>query len=305
MNFKDLRVRRAIIGAMMLVACFQSSVAALRDLRFVLESRTFDYLLLGEVHDNERLHSLRYDHLLDASRVLEGRSVILALEQFDVERQGALDQFIASLSEVERQDPATARKLAQAGGFNFEGWTWKNYESTLQLALLRHWKVLAANLSRGQASALSKGGVSALLEDLNMAWASEELARMAKDMQDGHCGLLPERAIGGMVKAQQARDAQMAKVVAHAKAAVPGSLVVLLAGNGHIRKDSGVPRYLRVLDPQAALLAWGFVETPLGEVTADPVYDEVIVATAQPRPDPCEGLKEKMLGAPPRGAPQR
>jgi uncharacterized iron-regulated protein len=304
-KFKNMKLPYTLIAAMIFAACSQSSATTAGDPRDFIKWRALDYVLLGEVHDNERLHALRYGHVVDVATVLEGRPVILALEQFDVERQGALDQFLANLSEVERQEPATARKLAQAAGFNFEGWAWKNYEPTLQLALRRHWKVLAANLSRAQAMALSKGGASPLLENLNLEWTGQELARMAQEMQDGHCGLLPERAIGGMVKAQQARDAQMAKVVAQAKADAPGSLVLLLAGNGHVRKDSGVPRYLRALDPQATIFAWGFIETPLGEATSGSVYDEVISAAAQARPDPCEGLKEQMRGAPQRSAPPR
>ncbi len=305
MKFKHIQLLRALIGATMIAGFFHGPAAATRDLRELFESRALDYLLLGEVHDNERLHALRFGYLLDASAILEGRTVILALEQFDVERQGDLDRFIAALSEVERQDPAAAKKLAIAAGFNFEGWGWKNYEPALQLALRRHWKILAANLSREQAMALTKGGAPLLMDRLNVDWTGHELERMAKEMQDGHCGLLPERAIAGMVKAQQARDAQMAKVIAQAKATVPGSVILLLAGNGHVRKDSGVPRYLRALDPQAKVLAWGFIEALQGAATSGSVYDDVVVAPAQARPDPCEGLKEKLRVAPQQGAPQR
>ena len=58
-----------------------------------------------------------------------------------------------------------------------------------------------------------------------------------------------------MVKAQIARDVWMARVVD--QQAARG--VVLLAGNGHVRKDIGVPRWLTT-----APTAWrsmGFVES--------------------------------------------
>lgn len=300
MRFKLLRMPRAWIAAMIIAASFQILAVAPGDLREHRELRKLDYILLGEVHDNERLHKLRMDYLSDASSTLEGRPVVLALEQFDVVRQGDLERFLAPLSDLERQDPATAKKLAMAAGFNFEGWDWKHYEPALQLALRHHWKVRAANLSREQAMALSKGGTSPLLANLNLEWTGQELARLAQDMQDGHCGLLPERAIAGMVKAQQARDAQMARIMTQAKSDVPGSLVFLLAGNGHVRKDTGVPRYLRALDPQGTVLSWGFIEASQDEAPSAFAYDDVIAAKAQARPDLCEGLKEQWRTVPKR-----
>jgi uncharacterized iron-regulated protein len=281
------------LAAVGLVLGWSSANANVRDLRYFLGSREVEFVLLGEVHDNEQLHSLRQSNLYNANALLEGRSVVLAMEQFDVARQADLDQFVAALSDAERVDPATAKKLAQAGGFNFEGWHWPHYERTVQYALRFKWKLVAANLSRGDAMAIARGGATPLIERFDVQWTPQELARMAKDMQDSHCGVLPEQAIAGMLRAQQARDAQMAQTLLQAKAQMGVRYVILLAGNGHVRKDFGVPRYLRAASPRAKIFSWGFVETPLGEASSNTVYDEVVGSLPERRADPCAGLKER------------
>jgi uncharacterized iron-regulated protein len=302
-----LMFSRTITITTLLAALVSSPAFAARDLRHHLELGTVDYALLGEVHDNERLHSLRFSALNDVASLfattplLQGRKVALALEQFDVARQADLDQFVAGLSPQARQDPGTAKRLAQAAGFSFKGWAWEHYEPSLQLALRLQWKILATNITRDEAMAIARGAAFPLLEGVNPAWTTHELASMAKEMQDGHCGLLPERAIPGMVKAQQARDAQMAKVLTQAmielKTNPVGGLVIFLAGNGHVRKDLGVPRYLRALNPLATILTWGFVEEPRSDEVAKGIYDEVVSSSAALRQDPCEGLRDQSKNA--------
>ena len=297
-----------LIACMLLSAWSPSASAAVRDLAFFVTSRSLDYVLLGEVHDSEHLHSLRHLNLYNLAGALGGRAIFLVMEQFDVLRQADLDQFVSRLSEAERQDPSTAKKLAQAGGFSFKGWVWERYEPVLQLALRSGWNIQAANLSRQEAMAIARGGPTPLLDRFKMEWSAEESARLVKEIQDGHCGLLPESAIPGMVKAQQARDAQMATVLVRARE-IEGRgknpLVMLLAGNVHIRKDVGVPRYLRAINPGAGIFAWGFVETPIGEASSNKVFDEYIGAIPQSRSDPCEGLKEQLQKKPKLQEPMR
>ena len=87
-----------------------------------------------------------------------------------------------------------------------------------------------------------------------------------------------------MTRAQFARDAVMAQVLR--KHAARGA--VLLAGNGHVRRDIGVPRWLSAM-PIERQLAVGFVEDD------DPVvegrFDAVVVTARAERKDPCNGLR--------------
>ena len=67
------------------------------------------------------------------------------------------------------------------------------------------------------------------------------LAAQETEVRDSHCGALPEPLVSPMAKAQIARDVVMAETLrAHA-----ANGVVLIAGNGHVRTDIGVPFWLR------------------------------------------------------------
>jgi uncharacterized iron-regulated protein len=86
-----------------------------------------------------------------------------------------------------------------------------------------------------------------------------------------------------MARAQFARDATMARVLE--RAAARGGGAVLLAGDGHVRRDLGVPRWLRG-SASARCLSVGFVEE--GEAaTLASAFDALAVGPAAPRDDPC------------------
>ncbi|MFY9514323.1 MAG: ChaN family lipoprotein, partial [Rubrivivax sp.] len=87
--------------------------------------------------------------------------------------------------------------------------------------------------------------------------------------------------------AQRCRDAAMALTMQEL-AASGRRPVVLLAGNGHVRRDWGVAQLLAVLQPQAKLLAVGVVER--GD-EAPGAYDRRwLTDPVAGRADPCAGL---------------
>jgi uncharacterized iron-regulated protein len=94
--------------------------------------------------------------------------------------------------------------------------------------------------------------------------------------------------------AQRARDAALALAIEGA----PGA-TLLIAGNGHVRRDLGVPLYL---PSGSSVLSVGFLETRPAE--SDPrayaegaggmaTYDYVWFTAPQARTDPCEALKKR------------
>jgi hypothetical protein len=95
-----------------------------------------------------------------------------------------------------------------------------------------------------------------------------------------------------MARAQYARDAVMAQLMS--THAVSGA--VLLAGNGHVRRDLGVPRWLG--GPLAGR-AWavGFLETPVSPAEAAR-YDAVVAVAPAQRADPCEAFVRRPPAAP-------
>ena len=73
--------------------------------------------------------------------------------------------------------------------------------------------------------------------------------------------------------------------------------MVLLAGNGHARRDLGVPRYLAHGSTPVRVMAVGLIEqaTPVA-AESDPtgLYDWRVFTGPMTRPDPCEGLRQTM-----------
>ena len=251
--------------------------------------RNADVILLGEVHDNATQHALRLRWLTDLAG---DRPFALAMEQFDADRQPALDDA--------RRAGVPAKALAQQAGFSFDGWNWSFYGPYVDLALQRRLPLLAANLSPAEAMRIARGGEHPLLAEVPAGWGVAEHEAMSREIRDGHCGMMPEARIGAMVAAQQARDARMAQVVAQAYRSqrMP---VILLAGNGHVRKDLGVPRYLARMLPDARVVSIGLVEFDSEGTAAagtppasqpEVAYDLTVRTARQARADPCAGLRK-------------
>jgi hypothetical protein len=94
-----------------------------------------------------------------------------------------------------------------------------------------------------------------------------------------------------MARAQFARDAVMAGMLReHASGGA-----VLLAGNGHVRRDLGVPRWLGGVAP-GRLLSVGFVET--GQPALAGRYDALVFAAPATRDDPCRDFVPPRAVAP-------
>jgi uncharacterized iron-regulated protein len=75
-----------------------------------------------------------------------------------------------------------------------------------------------------------------------------------------------------------------------------GRGVVLLAGNGHVRTDIGAPRWLKP-EVRAVSQAVGWLEEGSADARSR-AFDAVRVTPAQPRPDPCEGMRKQIPAQP-------
>ena len=239
-------------------------------------------LLLGEVHDSAAGHAKRAAWLADD--VAAGWRPVIAMEQFDTDQQAALD---AAMRDCADADCVVARVVPAR-----TGWTWDHYKPLITLALQYGLPIRAANLSRSEASKVIKGGFAAALSpDLIARYGLDALpasllAAQETEVRDSHCGALPEAMVSPMAKAQIARDVVMADTMRmHATTGV-----VLIAGNGHVRKDIAVPFWLRRdgLAPRAV----GFLE-PTSDAAA---FDDVERIPATERPDPCAGFKAPKAG---------
>ena len=239
-------------------------------------------MLLGEVHDNAAQPAQRLQRLRQALDY--GARPALLMEQFDRERQPQIDQLLAGAAHP--RSPAQVQALidqleALAGGAQ-AGWDWALYRPLIHLALQQGLPLVAANVSRGDVRAVIEQGLAA--RGFAAAVPADILAAQAAAIEASHCGQVDAASARRMAQAQVARDQFMARqLVAHAAGGA-----VLLAGNGHVRKDLGVPRWLP-LELQVRSRVIGFLE---GDATPDAgAFDEVVPSPAQPRVDPCAAMR--------------
>lgn len=151
--------------------------------------------------------------------------------------------------------------------------TWAtNWEAIRAANLPLH----GANLPREVVRQIARGGtIETLPEALGRRLAAHPLSAIAeatldRTLLDGHCGQLPLTRLPAMRLAQRAGDAAMAEAL-HEPTGGGGRLMVLLAGNGHVRADIGVPTLLDPSDgPVVSVL---FEEWSSGEPT--PMPDQV------------------------------
>jgi uncharacterized iron-regulated protein len=235
--------------------------------------RSRPIVLLGEVHDNAAQHGMRAEAL---RRLLAGGArPALLMEQFDRDRQAAIDAALA-------QPGATPQTVIAAGWPNGgAGWNWAFYAPFIQLAIDYRLPLLAANVSRADARGILAEGLAARGFDGSVP--PDVTTVQAEAIGAGHCGMLDDAQARRMVPAQVARDQFMARLI-EANAARG---VVLLAGNGHVRSDAGVPRWLPPETRQRSV-SIGLLEA--GDDSA-PRFDVALATPAQPRTDPCAAMR--------------
>lgn len=248
-------------------------------------------LMLGEKHDNRDHHRLQAEMLRAFLDAHPGAAV--AFEMLDVGQQPAVDKYLDG-------HPSSIDGLADAVAWGETGWPeWTVYRPVFQVAFERGAPIVAANLPRDEAMSVAREkDQSPILKLLSLpALPQAQLDAMSAEMKESHCGALPERMIPGMVLAQRARDATIA---AHVEQASAGKGAALITGNGHARKDRGVPVALAAVDSRP-LLTIAFVEVYRGE--DDPAayvdraaggvqpYDYVWFTPRVDEKDPCEQMR--------------
>ena len=234
-------------------------------------------LLLGETHDNGEGHRLRVNVLRE--RVEQGWRPAIAMEQFDREQQGLLD---AAMRECRDADCVVQRAAPAESG-----WSWAFYAPVIELAIKYELPLLAANLSRADAGKVIKGGFASTLDagvmrryGLDKPVPTAVLKPQIEEVRSGHCDMLPTALLEPMALAQIARDVVMAETMRPHIARG----VVLIAGNGHVRRDIAVPYWLRAQD----IPTWsiGFIE----HAGAPGEFDLARRIPRLQRPDPCVAL---------------
>ncbi|NMM77758.1 hypothetical protein B2J89_13980 [Acidovorax sp. SRB_24] len=182
-----------------------------------------DVLLLGEQHD-ARQHQ-QWERATVQWLAQRGQLAALVMEMAEA---GHSTQGLA---------PGASEAAVQSAlGWSDAAWPWAAYGPVAMAAVRAGVPVLGGNLPR---QALKAAMADAAL-DAQLPAAAR--ARQLEAVRDGHCGLLPEEMLPGMVRVQIARDLQLARTAAAAHR--PGQVVLVVAGFGHVQRGLGVPQHL-------------------------------------------------------------
>lgn len=232
-------------------------------------ARAAEVVLLGELHDNPAHHAARARLVL-----LLGAGVTVVAEQLERGR---------------RVDPGPdTRSRLVAAGFDERAWRWPLHESLFEPLLAAGLPVVGGNAPQAEVRRVAREGESAWPVDLAaLARAAGPLsgaglAALDRDLDDGHCGQLPPARLPAMRSAQGLRDASMWQALVEA----PGRRKVLVAGNGHVRRDYGVPRFATA---GRTLFCVGFLED--GDAESGLPFDAVWITRRAEREDACAGMK--------------
>jgi uncharacterized iron-regulated protein len=214
-----------------------------------------EVVLVGEIHDNPDHHRLEARLLRAFAAHHPSPSVVF--EMLDREQQATVDAAL-------REHPGDADALSRAVGWESTGWPpWPVVRPVFEAAIEVNAALLAGEIRRPSAMRIATQGPAAvdpLLDrtfDLHDPPPPDEQAALRREMAEAHCGLLPEDMLDAMALVQRTRDALLAELVHRGAARGHGALLV--AGDGHVRRDRGVPAQL-ARAYRTASLAIGLLE---------------------------------------------
>ena len=260
----------AVLVAAALVSC-SALPRAQADLQGLLPT---PLLLVGEQHDAPEHQALQRDTVRQLAARGELSAVVLEMVEQGRDTRG----LPADASEARVRDA-----LDWSSDRNSGAWPWAVYGPVVMAAVRAGVPVLGGNLPRAQMRTV----MSELSLDTTLP--PDALRRQREAIRDGHCQLLPDTQIAPMTRIQLARDRAMAQTALSSLA--PGRTVLLIAGNGHVQRDLGVPRHLPAGQPHRVVIALA------GDVVgaADPaVADRQWVTPPRPPKDHCADMRQQM-----------
>lgn len=252
----------------------QTQEAELPDILAAAQSAQI--ILLGELHDNPGHHS-RQAMMLEA---LEPAAIVF--EMISAQQAARITPALAA-------DP---EQLALLLDWANSGWPDFAFYAPL-FAFGVHVPIYGAHLDRAAVRvAFEQGAAAAFSGDalrfgLTTPLPLDEQSRREAQQMAAHCAALPEDILPGFVEAQRLRDAALADAALGALA-VHGAPVVVITGNGHARRDWGIPALVARAAPAVSVFSLGqFEAPPMGDVP----FDLWAVSDPVERPDPCAGFR--------------
>jgi uncharacterized iron-regulated protein len=236
-----------------------------------------DFIFLGEKHDNPKHHEIQAALL---SQYVSAGDLIV-FEMINHEQQPIIDDFISG--------KINYPELADALQWEKSGWpSWDYYGPLFKTA-----KAASANILYGSFSkdALMKQSMLRIARPKILS--DDQMTDLDAQIRISHCQMLPEKMIRPMSNLQIIKDELMAKQL---QKKGPQAKAFLIAGNGHARKDRGVPKHLEFAGI-SNIFVLGLIEekSEPAEWELYSQYDAIWVTQSlgKSMDDYCAGLKER------------
>ena len=242
----------------------------------IAAARPAQVVILGEVHDNPGHHARQAEVLAAINPTAIVFEMITAQEAARITPSLAGD----------------AAALATALDWANSGWPDFAYYAPL-FAFGTDVPIYGAGIGRDRARAAFADGAASVFGDeaarfgLTAALPETEQTTREGEQMAAHCDALPVDILPGFVEAQRLRDAALAQA-ALAALADHGAPVAVITGNGHARRDWGVPAVLARAAPQTLVFSLGQFEAP---PEGDVPFDLWSVSEPVDRPDPCAAFR--------------
>ncbi|KAB2850069.1 MAG: ChaN family lipoprotein [Hyphomicrobiaceae bacterium] len=273
--------------------------------------RRTELILLGEVHDNPDHHRLQAWMIREAAPPRQTRRrPTVVMEMISEDQSAALSKFLAG----RRSGRSTLgpEDLGKVLTWEARGWpSLSIYQPIAETAIEAGLTLAHGDAGRERIKSVREKGLSALPQreserlKLSLPLPQRLDAALLEELGQSHCGVMPATALPAMLAVQRLRDATLADQLLRADARRGA---ILLAGNGHIRRDRGVPWYLAQRTPERSTLVVMLAEVLPGEtdpesyLPRDPdgiaAVDFVWFTPRKERLDPCEAFKRMRSKAP-------
>ena len=252
------------------------------------------YILLGENHDNisHHVHQSNIISALAKARL----AVSVHFEMIDD----------AQYENLKQDEHRNLNELIDSLNKSDTGWQYERmYKVVFDQVLQAGYPYRPANLSYADIRSIIKKGENNVPGDIKNLLVDVPLSmnkthELEQEVIEGHCNALPASMVPPMMLAQRVRDARMGLSMMDSDM----DHRVLIAGNGHVRKDRGVPMYLAVKHPQEKIMTVGFTEVIAGKHKIDEYksrwgkktipFDYVWFTPGINRKDPCDDFISKL-----------
>ncbi len=255
--------------------------------RLRTELLEYDYLLLGESHDNEDHHVLQ-SRLLNSIAAAGTRPTVVM-------------EMLAR--ESWQRQPRTWTDLqalqGQAKAHNAD-WPWELYVPVLQSVVQHGLELVAGNVSSGTlyewSGEVESHAAEVLLDEYPVT--PDGLRQLQRNVTLSHCGYANAEYVRFMMRAQLQRDQVMAAALVASKPPV-----VLIAGSGHVRKDYAVPIHLFKRHHRFSYLSVALI--PVLPKLLEPgdymddisrVFDILYFTPSHTNQDPCVRFRKRLEG---------